>query len=298
MLGNSPYYYESLRRYIIAFAATFNNIYIQKYNKDNSETENTAPNANTVTSTVVEQIKVPISYGPSNKYLSRLGQDPELNRPVAITLPRMSFEMTGMNYASNRKISSIGKRSTADGKTYVFNPIPIDIMFQLNIMVKETDDGSQILEQILPFFQPAWINRIKIIDELNIEVNAPIIFTMASSTDMYNGDFTERRALVWTLDFIMQTYFYGPLHTGGLIKIAKADIYADLDADDWSFESIVTPGMTANGTPTSNAALSVNPLTINANDNWDYVVGEIDKTANPTGSPLEINIANTSANNN
>lgn len=235
----------------------------------------------------VEMVKVPIAYGPSEKWLARLRLDPDLTKPSGVSLPRMAVLMNGLRYDTNRKLGSTnqyvkqGASSSGDPSSagFVYTPIPMDIFWQLNIMTISTDDANQILEQILPFFTPEWTNRIQVVDELGIDFNVPTIFSNASSTDTYDSGFQERRVLVWTLDFTMKAYFVGPPHIqSNIIKISKADTYINLDADNWSIEANTSPGMLANGSPTSNQAASVSPLTITANDTWDYVIQTIEKT--------------------
>jgi hypothetical protein len=178
--------------------------------------------------TTTQRMKVPINYAPMQKILARLDQNLQNNAP-AITLPRMSFEMTGMTYAPDRKLTSVTKlvrASAADGTmTTMFSPAPYDIEFQVNIMTKYNEDGTKIVEQILPFFKPDCTVSVKLIDELNTYFDIPIILNSVSQEDTYEGDFESRRALIWTLNFTMKGYFFGPVSSKKQITFVDADIY-------------------------------------------------------------------------
>lgn len=279
MLDNNPYYRGSINRLAATFMSTFSDIYVQKQ---------------TSTMQTVNLVKVPIAYGPRQKWLGMLRGNPDLNRPVGITLPRMGVEMVGMSYAPERKLNSTNQfvanystnylsvNPSANGDpssaSFVYVPVPMDITWRLDIMTNTQDDASQIMEQIIPAFTPEWVNRVRLVDELGIEFNIPIVFHSAALADSYgDGDNNERRILTWSLGFEMKGYIIGPPHVSKIIKISKADIYMNNDTN-WIFESNTSPGMTANGQPTTNPALSVDPLTINQGDNWGYAVQIIDKT--------------------
>ena len=180
---------------------------------------------------VDKRIKVPISYSPRDKLLARIETDPNLRKPDAVSLPRMGFEMTSMTYAGERKLSTI-KKFTATGtngnnRTIMYAPVPYDVNFQLSIMVKNAEDGTQILEQILPFFTPEWTNTVQLIDDMDIKLDIPLVLVSVSSDDTYEGDFETRRALIWTLDFTMKCYFFGPTKTKKLIKLANVNFFID-----------------------------------------------------------------------
>jgi len=211
MYGNH-FYNETTRRYVAVFGTMFNDIEISR------KTGNTT----------TQRMKVPINYAPMQKILARLDQNLQNNAP-AITLPRMSFEMTGMTYAPDRKLTSVTKlvrASAADGTmTTMFSPAPYDIEFQLNIMTKYNEDGTKIVEQILPFFKPDCTVSVKLIDELNTYFDIPIILNSVSQEDTYEGDFESRRALIWTLNFTMKGYFFGPVSSKKQITFVDADIY-------------------------------------------------------------------------
>jgi hypothetical protein len=205
MLGNY-HYNQIIRKCVVGFGTLFNNIEIRKLNEDGS---------------VYQRMKVPLAYGPRQKFLARLTEQPELGRPNAITLPRISFEMKGINYDPGRKQSPVQFCLTnEDGegtrKTYV--PVPYNLEFELNILAKTQDDALQITEQILPFFQPSFNLSIELVKEAGIIRDIPIVMRDINFDDNYEGDYDTRRSLIYTLTFTMKTYVYGPTTDVGLIK--------------------------------------------------------------------------------
>jgi hypothetical protein len=192
--------------------------------------------------------------------LARIETDPSLRKPDAVSLPRMGFEMTSMTYAGERKLSTI-KKFTALGtngtnRTIMYAPVPYDVNFQLSIMVKNAEDGTQILEQILPFFTPEWTNTVQLIDDMDIKLDIPLVLLSVSSDDTYEGDFETRRALIWTLDFTMKCYFFGPTKTKKLIKLANVNFFIDgfdtaIGTSNTALEKVtIRPGLE----PTANLA--------------------------------------------
>lgn len=233
MYGNH-FYNESTRRYVAVFGTLFNDIIIER--KNNSGTS-------------INKIKVPVNYAPMQKILAKLDQDPNLNAP-AMTLPRMSFEITGMTYSAERKLTSLTKQqkaiSTDDASaTTLFTPSPYDIEFQLNIMTKYNEDASKILEQILPFFKPDITVGVKMIDTLATFVDIPVVLNSVSMEDTYEADFDTRRALIYTLNFTMKAYFFGPTSTKKLIKFIDIDLYPALNSSetDAKEQIDITPGV-------------------------------------------------------
>jgi len=217
MFGTT-FYHSSLRKYVILFGTLFNNIYVNR--KDSTREPG------------LQTIKVPLSYGPKEKTLARVMGDPTLSREFAIVLPRMSFELISLNYAGNRKLPTINKithkqMSDDDNRlSYAYNPVPYDLQFQLNIMVKNSDDGTQIVEQILPYFTPDWTATINVLPDLALAMDIPIVLNSVDNTDTYEGDFESRRALIWTLNFTMKGYLFGPVKKQGLIKTAIVNALA------------------------------------------------------------------------
>lgn len=208
------FYHEILRRTVVAFGSLFNNISIK--HTDNS-------------GNVSSVIKVPLAYGPTQKFLSRLQQSPDLNKPIQITLPRMSFEFTGLTYDATRKSTTtqtFTAKSVTDGteirKTYL--PVPYNMQFELSIMSKLNDDALQIIEQILPYFQPAYTMTVELVDIINEKRDIPVVLENITMQDDYEGDFTTRRVLIYTLRFTAKTYLFGPTSSATKDIIKKTSI--------------------------------------------------------------------------
>lgn len=198
------FYHEIFRRTIIAFGTLFNNIQIQKTN-----------NSGQVTSI----IKVPLAYGPTQKFLARLEQQPDLNKPIQITLPRMSFEFVGLTYDTTRKLTTTQTflSASVQDKTDIkkaYLPVPYNMEFELSIMCKHNDDMLQIVEQILPYFQPSFTLTVDLVKTIGEKRDIPITLNNISMEDDYEGDFSTRRALIYTLRFTAKTYLFGPILSG------------------------------------------------------------------------------------
>ena len=220
MLG-TYFYHEILRKTIIAFGTLFNDVHIKHDDRSGG---------------TISETKVPLIYGPKQKFLAKLEQQEELTKATAITLPRMSFEMTSMNYDSSRKASvtrtfkAIDSRDPSNTKAKkVYLPVPYNVGFELNVMTKLNDDALQIVEQILPFFQPAFNVTIDLVESIGEKRDIPIVLENISFSDEYEGDFSTRRVLMYTFNFNAKTYLFGPVadSTEGLIKKVQVDYYED-----------------------------------------------------------------------
>jgi hypothetical protein len=208
------FYHEILRRTVVSFGSLFNEISIK--HTDNS-------------GNVKSVIKVPLAYGPTQKFLARLEQSPDLNKPVQITLPRMSFEFTGLIYDPTRKSTTTQTfiaKSAVDGTETkkVYLPVPYNMQFELSIMSKLNDDALQIIEQILPFFQPAYSMTIELVDIINEKRDIPVVLENITMQDDYEGNFTTRRVLIYTLRFTAKTYLFGPVSSATKDVIKKATV--------------------------------------------------------------------------
>ena len=218
MLGQY-FYNQSTRNVVVAFGTLFNTIQLHK--KDGS-------------GNIVQSMKVPLAYGPKQKWLSRLTEDPNLSKKVALTLPRIGFEISGITYDPARKLQKTVKvKKVADGidNNQVksgFMPVPYNINFELYVLSKNSDDALQIVEQILPFFQPDYTVTMKEIPELDIIRDVPIILNSVGYEDDYEGSFTSRRSIIYTLSFTAKYYMYGPVSASNIIRRVQVDQYADL----------------------------------------------------------------------
>ena len=215
MLG-TYFYHEILRKTVIGFGTLFNNINIR--HKDASGTN-------------FSVMKVPLAYGPMQKFLARIQQQPDLEREIAITLPRLSFEMQGIQYDPTRKTgiaqTFLAKSGTTAKKVYM--PVPYNVGFELSIMAKLSDDALQILEQIVPYFQPSFNITINLIDSIGEKKDIPIVLESINYSDQYEGSFDTRRTIIYTLAFTAKTYLFGPVadNPEGLIKKVDVDYYTD-----------------------------------------------------------------------
>ena len=185
---------EILRRTIIGFGTLFNSLEIRQEDS---------------------VVRVPLAYGPTQKFLARIEQSPDLNKPMAITLPRMSFEFTGLTYDPSRKVSTtqtfVAKDKNDGTETKkTFMPVPYNMQFELSIFTKLNDDALQIVEQILPYFQPSYNLTIELVDQIREKRDVPIVLESVTMQDDYEGDFSTRRVLYYTLRFTAKTYLFGP----------------------------------------------------------------------------------------
>jgi hypothetical protein len=271
--------YGTLRRYVIFMGTLFNNIHINRYDADD---------------TLVQNFKVPLSYGPREKFLARVDGNPDLDRAVAIQLPRMSFQMTGLYYdpqRTNQRLTKIPAVSSTDPnvKYYQYTPVPYNMEFTLSIMTKNAEDGTFIVEQILPFFTPDFTATLLLNPDLGHKSDIAVSLNSVSQEDTYEGDFINRRAIIWTLNFVMKGYLFGPTKTGAIIK--EIDIDFRLPGSNTTIESatpnntpssidlVITPGLTANGHPVNwygSANAAIRPTTVAANtihetDNYGWM---------------------------
>ena len=217
MLGQQ-FYHETIRKVIVAFGTTFNNI--QLVRKDNS-------------GEVKQSMKVPLAYGPRQKWLTRLNEDVDLSKTVAVTLPRIGFEIQNLSYDSARKLNRVQKfkkvkGAKSDQLDTQFMPVPYNLSIQLYVMAKQSDDALQIVEQILPYFQPDYTLTVNDMADMGIKRDIPIILNSIGYEDNYQGDFETRRALIYTLDFTAKFYLYGPVTSSKVIKTVQVDQYTDL----------------------------------------------------------------------
>ena len=215
MLGNT-FYHETMRKCVVGFGTLFNDIHITR--KDSS-------------GNVIQSMKVPLAYGAKQKFLTRLTEDPNLTKTVAITLPRIGFEIGQIAYDSTRKLNKIQKvkkAGSAGNKVDSQNmPVPYNIDFELYCMSKNSDDALQIVEQILPYFQPDYTITINDIVQMSSKRDVPIVMTGVTYEDNYEAEFTERRAIIYTMAFTAKMYLYGPVISSGVITKVQVDQYTD-----------------------------------------------------------------------
>ena len=244
------YYHEILRRTIISFGSLFNGIEIKHEDSDDN---------------VTSVIKVPLAYGPTQKFLARLQQSPDLSKPTSITLPRMSFEFNGLQYDGSRKVtttqtfkSSTTGSGAAIRKTYM--PVPYNMSFELAVFTKLNDDMLQIVEQIVPYFQPAYNLSVDLVSTIGEKRDVPVVIENITMEDDYEGDFTTRRSLIYTFRFTAKTYLFGPVGSNAaaskdLIKSAKIGYIAG------GYTKTPTRDVTYSVTPRATKAYDANVVT-------------------------------------
>ena len=208
------FYHEILRKTIISFGTLFNGLTIKHKDSDDDTTS---------------VIKVPLAYGPTQKFLARLEQSPDLNKAIQITLPRMSFEFQGLTYDPTRKVtttqtflSGASADKASEKKTYM--PVPYNMQFELSIMCKLNDDALQIVEQIVPYFQPAYSLAVDLVSTIGEKRDIPVTLENITMDDQYEGDFSTRRVLLYTLRFSAKTYLFGPVSSTTTDIIKKVSI--------------------------------------------------------------------------
>ena len=248
----APFGHGTMRKYVIFFGTMFNNIWLQRFNPAGE---------------LVQRMKVPLNYGPREKFLARLEGNPTLDRPIAIQLPRMAFELTNTYYDPSRKTSTLNKVYNVIGPgnvKYQYAPVPYNFEFTLSIMVKNAEDATYIVEQILPYFTPEWTATLKINPDIGDLYDIPVQLDNVSHEDTYEGQFEERRALIWTLVFTMKGWLFGPTKGGAGTKIiTNMDINlinpafglgikaANSTNTDAAVNINIQPGMFSNSAPTS-----------------------------------------------
>jgi hypothetical protein len=268
MFGTT-YHHNVLRKYVILFGTVFNNIYITREN-NSGET--------------IQTLKVPLSYGPKEKYLARLEGNPTLDSQIAMTVPRISFEMTGFQYDPDRKLNTLNRK--VKNNRYQYQPVPYNIQFQMSIIVKNAEDGTKIVEQILPYFTPEWTASVHLIPAIEDDPwDIPIIINDISCEDTYEGNFENRSAIIWTLNFTLKGYIFGPNKRigsgdgtdGGIIKYIDVNFRPTSNVETANASSTpaetvhIYPGLTVDGLPTSDSAQSIDWQDINSTDNYGFI---------------------------
>jgi len=247
MLGQQ-FYHESIRNVIVAFGTMFNNIQIVRKNNSGA---------------IVQTMKVPLAYGPKQKFLTRLDQDPSATGATAITLPRLGFEIGSLTYDPIRKMNRVQKfkkvKSSGSDSNKLdtqYMPVPYNMDITLYAMAKNSDDALQIVEQILPYFQPDYTLTINDMAAMGVKKDVPIILTDVSYEDSYQGDFEARRAIIYTMSFTTKFFLYGPVTSSKVIKTVQVDQYANLPE--------VTP------TREQRYTVTPNPNTADADDDFGF----------------------------
>ncbi len=264
MFNAQPFYHSLIRKYVIMIGSIFDDVYIERTNNSINQT-----------------IKVPITYAPKEKVLSRLEGDPNINREYSIILPRISFEFDSLNFDPSRKLSALNRipiEQEGTLKSYQYVGKPYNLHFRVYIYIKNTEDGTKIIEQILPYFDPDWIISAELVPGMG-NIDIPVVLENVTKTEQFEGSYKNRKYFVWELDLTVKGYFYGPTKEKKIIKYVYANIYAPVvddlrDAigiDTPEAEILVKPGLTANGEPTTSSNNSISALDINIDDDFGYI---------------------------
>lgn len=269
---------NTIRKYVIYFGTLFNDVWVQRDN---------------AAGVVQQTMKVPLNYGPKEKFLARLEGNPNLDRNVAITLPRMAFEIINIAYAPERKVATTQLIRNVDPndlnkQLYQYSPTPFDIEFSLYIMVKNQEDGTRIVEQILPFFTPTFTATLNINPDMGIKYDIPVTLNSIAQEDTYEGDFINRRAIIWTLNFTLKGYLFGPTRSANVIKEIDLNFKNPAGPVDGANTTNtgtaslvkVSPGLDSNGDPVNwygdvNAEgrpTTVDKNTVQSTDNYGYMI--------------------------
>ena len=250
------FYHQRIRKSVAVFGALFNDIYVLRKDGNNQ---------------VTSQVKCPLSYGPKRKFLERIRENPDLDTDtkVAIKLPRMSFEMRSIDYDPSRQLQKVnairkGDPNSITSANKLFAPVPYNLTFELSVYAKSQDDALQIVEQIIPTFNPQYTLTIKPIEELpEIKEDSPIILNSISFSDDYEGTLEQRRTIVYTLDFTMKVNFYNGLFDQNIIREAKPTVgfigAGEADSDLSAVEINVKPNP-ADVSPDSDYGFNINSI--------------------------------------
>ncbi len=277
-LYNDYFYHKTIFKSVATFGTLFNDITVKRKTSDGS---------------TVKELKVPLSYAPRSKFLSKIqaqNADGTVDKNVAITLPRLSFEMSDFNYDSQRKLNSLGVRynTTETGsEKSMYNPVPYNIGFSLNVYVEHFDEGLQIVEQILPFFSPYLNIPSKLVyDDMGIVDDVPVLLNSVSLEESYEGQFEEKRVIIWSLSFTLKTNIFKPIKESDLIRQVETNTISTPTGDSGEVtpqevqqakdsgvksKSITKPGLTDQGEPTTKESESVSKEQIDSDDNYGFI---------------------------
>lgn len=247
MFLRQHFYHQHIRKAIIAFGTIFNQITVKRYNAQDE---------------IVQSVRVPLSYSPKNKFLARIAEVPTTTtQAAAIILPRMGFEITGLQYNPAKKINlltknvAVGNGDDPNTLRSQFTSTPYDMNVSLYVMAKNQDDALQIVEQILPFFNPDFCVTVNDIPAMGIKRDLQITLDNISYEDNYEGDYLQRRSIIWTINFTLGLNLYGPVEQQAIIRTAIANTYTDIEQPNYQQQYQVT----------------TNPNDATVVDNWDYV---------------------------
>lgn len=217
---STPYYNRTIRKLVVGFGNLFNDIKLVRYNPDLTESE---------------RFLIPIAYASKESYVMRLEEDENLDKKVQMTLPRFSFEMTGLSYDSSRKQNTNIKNVaySSAGAIAQYNPVPYNFDFNLYLYVRNIEDGTQVLEHIIPFFTPDYTIKINMVPEMGIIKEVPVVLNSCTSDITYEGNREkDPRMIIWTLNFTVKGHIFGKSSSTGLITHSITSIYNNISDGD------------------------------------------------------------------
>ncbi len=284
MLGRAHYYNRSIRKVVVAFGTLFNDLYLKRYNKAGT--------------TAYETFRVPLSYGSKERYLTAITSDPTLTKTIAVTVPRISFELTGMAYDASRKQQSLIRNFAIDSSNQLqaqYAPVPYDFTFTMSIYVRNTEDGTQIVEQIIPFFKPDFTVKVDMIPEMDQKYDMPIILNSVNTTTDYEGGLSDgtTRLIIWDLEFTVKSYLWPAVtEPAGLIgaysantgRYGQANTNIYIDTQNRDAQKVFVDFANGNGVFTTSETIRVDTrgitgkvLYFSNSNNGILLVGELNK---------------------
>jgi hypothetical protein len=218
MLNNPTFYNRTIRKIVVAFGTIFNDIQVVRFDKQGNEKE---------------VIGVPLNYGAKEKWYTRITSDPTLIKSIATSVPRMSFDLVGIDYDTSRKQVTTLQNFASDGNGGLnrqFAPLPYNFNFTMSVYVRNTEDGTQIIEQILPYFTPDYTVTVDLIADMDQKYDMPIILNSVSSDTEYEGDFMSTRLITWTLEFTVKGYIFPRvINNSSIIRKADVQVYSNTE---------------------------------------------------------------------
>jgi hypothetical protein len=268
MLSNDSFSFNLIQKYMAVFGSLFNGIQITRSIANNQ----------------TQLFEVPLSYANKEKMLVRDMEDPDIDKQAAITLPRMSYEMIALGYDGERNNPGIMKRATkiANDPTslnYQYSGVPYNMLMNLYIYVKNMSDGTKIVEQILPFFQPDYTVSCNLIEDNDVTVDIPIIYNGIKLENSTSNVFSDKQVIIWTLSFTVKGWFYGPVRNKKIIRFIKTNIHTGDTSSPIDFNVDMQPGLDANGNPTTLLANSINVESIKMTDDFGIIRTITDNTS-------------------
>lgn len=246
MLGRSHFYNKTIRKVVVVFGTLFNDLYLKRYTKSGTE---------------YERLKVPLAYGPKEKFITRLQSDPSLTKSINTSVPRMSFDLTGLSYDSSRKRITTQRTFTQtsddSGVSSMYSPVPYTFNFSLSIYVRNIEDGTQLIEQIVPFFTPDFTVTVDFVPAIGHKFDIPIILDSIDQNIDYEGNFDDTRLITWTLNFTVKGYLYPEVSPVGIIKSANTNFWMETEKQDIQKIRVDTSPTSSNGTFTLNETLYI-----------------------------------------